>query len=43
MIGSIGVTGVGYVAYVAVMAADTNNNLTFVQLGLIDLGTRRVG
>lgn len=43
MIASIGVTGLGYGAYVAVMAAGYYYNLTFVQLGLIDLGTRRVG
>jgi len=43
LVGPIGVTGVGYVAYVAVMAAGYYYNLTFVQLGLIDLGTRRVG
>lgn len=33
----------GYVIYVAVLSAGYYYNLTFVQLGLIDLGTRRVG
>lgn len=32
----------GYVLFVAVLAAGYYNNLTFVQLGLIDLGTRLV-
>lgn len=34
---------VGYGFYVALMAAGYYYNLTFVQLGVIDLGTRRVG
>lgn len=34
---------IGYAFYIAVMAAGYYYNLTFVQLGLIDLGTRRVG
>jgi len=33
----------GYVFYVAVLAAGYYYNLTFVQLGIIDLGTRLVG
>lgn len=33
----------GYAFYVAVLSAGYYYNLTFVQLGLIDLGTRRVG
>lgn len=33
----------GYIFYVAVLAAGYYYNLTFVQLGIIDLGTRLVG
>jgi len=33
----------GYLVYVSVLTAGYYYNLTFVQLGLIDLGTRRVG
>ncbi|MFA9429426.1 MFS transporter [Egicoccus sp. AB-alg2] len=34
---------VGYLFYVAAMAAGYYYNLTFVQLGLVDLGTRLIG
>ncbi|HVR31851.1 MAG TPA: MFS transporter [Acidimicrobiia bacterium] len=37
------VTGVGYFIYIAVLSAGYYYNLTFVQLGMIDLGTRLVG
>lgn len=37
------VTLLGYVMYVGLLSAGYYYNLTFVQLGLIDLGTRRVG
>jgi hypothetical protein len=33
----------GYLFYVAVLSAGYYYNLTFVQLGIIDLGTRLVG
>ncbi len=33
----------GYLVYVAILTAGYYYNLTFVQLGLIDLGTRRAG
>jgi MFS family permease len=36
------IRALGYVGYVAVMSAGYYYNLTFVQLGLIDLGERRV-
>lgn len=36
-------TAAGYLIYIAVLTAGYYYNLTFVQLGLIDLGTRRVG
>ena len=38
-----GVRWIGYLFYVAVLAAGYYYNLTFVQLGIIDLGTRLVG
>jgi MFS family permease len=38
-----GVRALGYLVYVGVLSAGYYYNLTFVQLGLIDLGTRRVG
>lgn len=34
---------VGYLSYVAVLSVGYYYNLTFVQLGIIDLGDRRVG
>lgn len=37
------VTAVGYLIYIGLLSAGYYYNLTFVQLGLIDLGTRRVG
>ena len=39
----VGVPALGYLIYVAVLSAGYYYNLTFVQLGLIDLGTRLVG
>ncbi len=39
----VGVPALGYLKYVAVLSAGYYYNLTFVQLGLIDLGTRLVG
>lgn len=41
--GRSGVTLVGYLIYIGLLTAGYYYNLTFVQLGLIDLGTRRVG
>lgn len=38
-----GVEALGYLIYVAVLTAGYYYNLTFVQLGLIDLGTRLIG
>lgn len=37
------IESIGFVGYTAVLGAGYYYNLTFVQLGLIDLGTRRVG
>ena len=39
----VGAPALGYLIYVAVLSAGYYYNLTFVQLGLIDLGTRLVG
>lgn len=36
-------TDLGYLLFVVLMAAGYYYNITFVQVGLIDLGTRLVG